>query len=300
MNPRFGSEIVRLLTVLSFFTITVVMMMFAQIVSDMLFDRYVKSVFKISTMKKVSQLEQIGNEYAIEPLHDLMFTLLPNCSEYRSWLPDCLLTPLIGLVVIFTIFLPRNRRIEYQGFVVARRLLAIITILYIFRTITFLMTTVPSPVNNCVPMYVKDNDLRNYLIMIGRMASGKVTACTDNIYSGHTTLITVMVLASIHYSGSKLIKIYSVLHGVLAITSIILTRLHYSVDVIIALLLASFVYVGYHSILAIYIDTCVMRDQLTISSHPNFYEERRLLLRVISLQIMKLLAWMDGVDLRDP
>jgi hypothetical protein len=154
--------------------------------------------------------------------------------------------------------------------------------------------------NDCKPMYVRDSDLADYLILIGRMASGKVTACTDNIYSGHTTLIAVMVLSLVHYSGTMFLKIYAVLHGVLAISSILLTRLHYSVDVIIALLLASFVYLGYHCMIVLYFDTIVMRDKSIIDSHPNIYEERRLMLRIISFPILKMLSWIDGFDLRDP
>ena len=149
-------------------------------------------------------------------------------------------------------------------------------------------------------MYVRDNDFTNYLILIGRMASGKVSACTDNIYSGHTTLIAIMVLALVHYSGIMFIRIYAVIHGLVAISSILITRLHYSVDVIIALLLASFVYLGYHCMIAIHLDTAVLRDKQIIDSHPGIYEERRLLLRIIAFPILKMLSWIDGLDLRTP
>lgn len=299
--PRLRWELLRTLIVFTIFAVVVITMMLAQIASDRLFDRYVKKVIKKNPTVQITKLDDpAGREYAMEPLHDVVFTILPDWSHRRSWLPDVLLSPLIAIGVIFSVVLAQNRRIPYQGFVVVRRILFIISILYTFRTITFLLTTVPSPLNNCIPMYVRDHDLANYLILIGRMASGKVTACTDNIYSGHTTLITVMVLSLIHYSGVMFIKIYAVLHGSVAIFSILITRLHYSVDIIIALLLASFVYLGYHCMIAIYIDTCVLRDKKTIDTHPNIYEERRLLLRIISFPILKFLSWIDGLDLRDP
>lgn len=298
-SPQLRKEIVRTLIVFTLFALVVITMMLAQIASDRLFDQYVKRVIKRNPgVAKLSIPD--GEEYAIEPLHDLLFTILPDWSNMRSWLPDILLSPLIAIGFIFSVFLARNRRIPYQGFVVMRRILFIVSSLYIFRTITFFMTTVPSPMNGCSPIYVRDHDLTNYLILIGRMASGKVTACTDNIYSGHTTLITVMVLSLVHYSGTMLIRVYAVFHGLAAIFSILITRLHYSVDVIIALLLASFVYLGYHCMITIYIDTCVLRDKQIIDTHVNIYEERRLLMRIISFPILKMLSWIDGLDIRNP
>lgn len=193
---------------------------------------------------------------------------------------------------------PQKRRLEFQRVVVARRLLIIITLLYLLRSITFIVTTVPSPINDCKPAYVRTPDFEDYVILFVRMASGKVSACTDNIYSGHTTIITVMVLAAIQYSGSGWIKCLVVLQGIVAVGTIVMSRLHYTVDVVVAVALALLVFQAYHMWLLLYIDASILRDKAVIASHTQLYEERRLCLRGFSDRLVRFVAWVDGVNVR--
>lgn len=214
--------------------------------------------------------------YAQVPLHDRGFTIFPDLTEMRSWLPDMFLTSLLGLTILFNVFWIHKPRMEYQGFVVARRMLWMLVTLYFFRTWSFLVTTVPSPLRGCTGKYLPDNItpremVPGYIKLIGQMATGSVTACTDNIYSGHTSLITILVMTFIMYSGVNWLKIYAVFHGAFALLTILITRLHYTVDVYIALLVASFIFLNYHFLLIIFLQGRIERYHAIKVAHiANF------------------------------
>ena len=165
---------------------------------------------------------------------------------------------------------------EYQGFVVARRMMWMLATLYFFRTWSFLVTTVPSPLRGCTGKYLPENIptremVPGYLKLIGQMATGSVTACTDNIYSGHTSLLTILVMTFIMYSGINWLKVYAILHGAVALSTIIITRLHYTVDVYIALLVASFIFLNYHFLLIIFLQGRIERYHAIKAGHiANF------------------------------
>lgn len=214
--------------------------------------------------------------YSQVPLHDRGFTIFPDLTEMRSWLPDMFLTSLLGLSLLFNVFWIHKPRMEYQGFVVARRMLWMLVTLYFFRTWSFLVTTVPSPLRGCTGKYLPENIttremVPGYIMLIGQMATGSVTACTDNIYSGHTSLITILVMTSIMYSGLNWFKVYATIHGAVALSTILITRLHYTVDVYIALLVASFVFLNYHFLLIIFLQGRLERYHASKVAHiANF------------------------------
>lgn len=321
-EKRLQKEIFRTLIILLFFMLVAGGMVVGQIASDRLFDRYVRKVnvtvsdmiikattANTSTSHDFGQLDDEQNAYAMEPLRDVVFQILPNWSVWRGWLPDALLLPLVIGCFLINVLWRQEKVLKYQGWIVLRRYLVILTILYVFRTITFIVTTVPSPMDDCLPMYVRTDDdkeaLHKYLILFGRMASGKVTACTDNIYSGHTTLITVSVWCYIQYSGAIALKIYALLHGLAALLAILICRLHYTVDVVIAMIVASFVYVTIHYLIQfamdeLYMDTSRKQDSNDPSNiSVGAVQVEKILLKRISFRgILKAISWIDGMDLR--
>jgi hypothetical protein len=152
-------------------------------------------------------------------------------------------------------------------------------------------------------MYIKKDDeeaLHKYLIMFGRMASGKVTACTDNIYSGHTTLITVSVWCFMQYSGAVALKVYAIIHGLVALLAILVCRLHYTVDVIVAMIVASFVYVTVHYLIQFAMDDLYVTTYTVNSDsvEDEVQVEKKILHRICWPAILRMVSWVDGMDLR--
>lgn len=315
----------------------------AQVVSDHQYGEYVND-FETSVREQNGMFPPSGIPYYAQvPLHDRGFMIFPDLTEMRSFLPDMFLTSLLGLTLLFNVFWIHKPRMEYQGFVVARRMLWMLVTLYFFRTWSFLVTTVPSPLRGCTGKYLPEDItprelVPGYIKLIGQMATGSVTACTDNIYSGHTSLITILVMTSIMYSGLNWFKVYACVHGSVALATILITRLHYTVDVYIALLVASFIFFNYHFILIIFLQGRLERYHAIKAAHiANFSiqegtapeevkpeitdqiefnrkiledqmamdmnwmkDEKRIIWRVIWLPLGRMIWWMDGMDLRRP
>lgn len=264
------------------------------------------ALFNLTAWQGMAAAIANGTVYATDPLFDHVSALLPDLSNMRSWLPDAFLTSFLAISLIITLLFPRSARLKYQSIIVGRRMMWILSILYLFRMASFLVTTVPNPVHNCIPKYPQDP--ASYLILMGRMATGKVSACTDNIYSGHTTLATVLFYTNVIYARRWYFSLWSVLHVAAILFTILLTRLHYSVDVLIALFMTSFVYCLYHFLLLIYVDRHLLdhspclrvnRERLeAVGEDGRLLAERRLILRLTGDNMMRLLAWMDGMDVR--
>lgn len=327
---------------MTFLLLMIIIMTSAQVFSDHQYGEYVNE-FETAIREQNGQFPPAGVPYYAQvPLHDRGFTIFPDLTEMRSWLPDMFLTSLLGLTILFNVFWIHKPRMEYQGFVVARRMLWMLVILYFFRTWSFLVTTVPSPLRGCTGKYLPEDItpremVPGYIKLIGQMATGSVTACTDNIYSGHTSLITILVMTSIMYSGLNWFKVYAMLHGAVALSTILITRLHYTVDVYIALLVASFIFFNYHFILIIFLQGRLERYHAIKAAHiANFSaageeeaeakpeitdqiefnrrlledqmamdmnwlkDEKRIIWRVIWLPLGRMIWWMDGMDLRRP
>lgn len=265
-------EIKRTMSSVAFLIIMIVFMTSAQVFSDHQYGEYVKE-FEGAIREQNGTFPPDGVPYYAQvPLHDRVFTAFPDLTEMRSWLPDMFLTSLLGSTILFNVFWIHKPRMEYQGFVVARRMLWMLVTLYFFRTWSFLGTTVPSPLRGCTGKYLPENIttremVPGYLKLIGQMATGSVTACTDNIYSGHTSLITILVMTFIMYSGINWLKVYATIHGAVALLTIVITRLHYTVDVYIALLVASFVFLNYHFLLIIFLQGRLERYHAIKAAH---------------------------------
>lgn len=322
---RLKREIVRLFVALITFLSILGLMTLSQMESDRWFDYYTRQLILNSAYKGLRDgdpfVEVLGLDnrnvtiYAIEPLHDRIFEYLPDWSSLRSWLPDALLTSFLLSTVFFNLILTMKPVIKWQGFIAFRRIIWILTFLYIFRTLSFMVTTVPNPIYNCVPKYVADDLLKSrnqdrliilnqYISLIGEMVSGKVSACTDNIYSGHTTLITTCLFTFFTYNHSFILKIYAIFHALLAIIAILLTRLHYTIDVLMALLVTLFVYLTFHFILAIHLNARMMMmeelHQRDNDSNQNLLKEIKLISRLANSSTCKVICWLDGMDIRMP
>lgn len=313
-EKRLLNEICRTLLTAGVLICIIGIMTLAQVFSDRWFDMYSRSLMLTNggntTTPPIFNSTLIAQRYgdhsaifATDPLFDHVFSMLPNKSAWRGWLPDLLLTSFLVISLVVTLLLPTKKRIRFQSIVVGRRLMWTLSLLYLFRTVSFLVTTVPSPLYQCVPKYPQDPTA--YLLFIGKMATGKMTACTDNIYSGHTALVTVLFFMNLTYSGRWYFVMYSFVHASAVLFTILLTRLHYSVDILIALFMTSFVWCTYHFLLLIFTDQQLLRgrdithEKLQMAADdPRLLDERRLIMRITNWTMIEVLVWMDGMDLR--
>lgn len=140
-----ADELLRTLLTAGIFVTIVGLMMLAQMFSDRWFDLYSRNLMlsndsnglgipvEFNTTMKSIALAVNATLFAVDPLFDHVFTLLPDRTEWRSWLPDALLTSFLAISLVVTLLFPDKKRIRYQSIVVARRLMWTMSLLYLFR-----------------------------------------------------------------------------------------------------------------------------------------------------------------------
>ncbi|KAJ1886971.1 hypothetical protein LPJ66_009358 [Kickxella alabastrina] len=128
--------------------------------------------------------------------------------------------------------------------VILRRLAWIISILYLLRSITISVTTIPPPIIDCVPLLV--DDARSMLRAIFGMISGERKECTDMVFSGHTIVLLISFLFWTKYARHWSFVVYSAIHTVVGIASVLLVRYHYTLDVVLAAVITAFVHHMYY------------------------------------------------------
>lgn len=108
------------------------------------------------------------------------------------------------------------------------------TFLFIIRTFTFTVTYIPP----CVPDCVSRKDGEDFKWFTFSFDQG----CSDHMFSGHSVHITLFLLFTLYHSQVLIEKILISIIYLPYLFMIIASRLHYTVDVIIGVLLTMFLY----------------------------------------------------------
>ena len=150
-----------------------------------------------------------------KPLYDTIISNIPDLSKFRN-IPNILLLVLMSYLIIPLIFNP-----NIDVFISIYRYFSIILFL---RSITISSTILPPINRNC------DFKLNMQTFMEGH--------CLDKIFSGHTafSLLLVFVCNKFNILSKTFIYIMLLTQFLLAL-SLILTREHYTVDVILGYLI---------------------------------------------------------------
>ena len=173
-------------------------------------------------------------------LPDLAFDALPHVPEL-ALAPDACMR-LVWLVLAGCIFREREWRALTITFFDAQSQLLVL------RAITVPLTSLPSPVAPCV-----DKLPRDWLPFLAdpaiRMlsADGLMSWCHDLVFSGHTAhlmLVALFVHSIARTRAAVRVGTY-VLVGV-GIGALLLARLHYTLDVVLALFATTAVFSRYH------------------------------------------------------
>ncbi|KAF9920829.1 hypothetical protein FBU30_009213 [Linnemannia zychae] len=149
--------------------------------------------------------------------------------------------------------------------VVLRRCLWVIGSLSAYRALTISVTTLPTPKEECRPS-LKYNFWDMFIIAL-QMIPGTVEACTDDIFSGHTVFMVSCAIQWRLYCKNKWLTYISYLYISVGLYFVVATRLHYTVDVILAI----FITYGFWSIYIAMIDVVMEREYFGIGSHSEKY-----------------------------
>lgn len=184
-----------------------------------------------------------------EPLPDILFSLFPE-QQWASQVGDYMVSVTVACFVALLVF-HRARAI------VARRFLFTAATLYAFRSLTLIATQLP-------PGY-EDNALRcrdqvnlTADILVSRVFEQAIRAgfqnktkllCGDMLFSGHTLSMVLSALFIAYYLPSRwqLLQYVPVAFTVLGVVCVIISRTHYTIDIVIAYLLTNFVFRLYHA-----------------------------------------------------
>ncbi|PHZ15402.1 uncharacterized protein RHIMIDRAFT_234752 [Rhizopus microsporus ATCC 52813] len=167
------------------------------------------------------------------PLIDLLHDVFPRVENFQ--IVNYLLTCCVAYTVIgFAIQSPDWS----TRFTLIRRYTFILGCLYIFRGITLLVTTLPSSlVDECKPPETEiTGSVGERFGFIYKVVAGSAFGCTDNIFSGHTSVMMSCVL--LWRAHSRLRRPFSWLLYLIAFTGmlmIIVSRFHYTIDVLLAI-----------------------------------------------------------------
>uniref|UniRef100_A0A915PJT1 Sphingomyelin synthase-like domain-containing protein n=1 Tax=Setaria digitata TaxID=48799 RepID=A0A915PJT1_9BILA len=187
-------------------------------------------------------------------LPDVIFAHTPYIPWALALSEYLMLASLISMLALT--ILHRHRWIIFRRFAV------IASLLYFGRCLTMLVTQVPIADSNyyCSPRLIgTDYTVRNIILRALRIVSGaglivngKNTLCGDYIYSGHTIVFVTSCLFITEYSPRhwKPLHFFSVIVSAAGVILLLISRGHYTIDVIISYWISTRVFWTYHTLAA--------------------------------------------------
>jgi len=186
----------------------------------------------------------------IQPLPDIV---LDNI-KYQRWGLDVseyllMFSTISALVVVM---------LHSHRLVILRRIWLLLGILYYYRALTMFVTVLPKSdeTYTCMP---RKNDTtaldygKRVLTIIsggGLSINGKHIFCGDYIFSGHTMTLTMGYLVIKQYSPRRFILLHwaSFLTSLCGVIFLLLSRGHYTIDVLLAYYVTSRIWWVYHTL----------------------------------------------------
>ncbi|XP_026810911.1 phosphatidylcholine:ceramide cholinephosphotransferase 2-like isoform X1 [Rhopalosiphum maidis] len=206
--------------------------------------------FLITTTSLAVVHERVPDRSLYKPLPDTFLDAVPA----RDWALD---VSEIFIIVSTNLTLLIIASHKYR-FIVLRRLMFMLSLLYLLRSITMFVTVLPtsSTTYYCSP---KANSTNPVLIArrvfqlfsgFGLSINGKHTFCGDYIYSGHTTILVMSYLITVEYSPRRWYILHwaSWLMAAVGVLMVLIAHGHYTIDVIIAYLVTTRLFWIYHTL----------------------------------------------------
>ena len=205
--------------------------------------------------KGTTTLPDIGHEIVSHFTQQFLGT------AYIDWfeLPDHFVDFMGAIMMIFIVLHPKR-------FMIIRRLCMIFATLNLLRSFTVIVTSLPDASPECAKQFAdkskggyKDSTLEQALGASMRRAflliiqPGAHITCGDMVFSGHTCFITLAMCVFVTYCRGigrprvcALIRAFVVLVWAVGCIAIVGTKLHYTLDVFLAIFLTCTVWRVYH------------------------------------------------------
>lgn len=207
--------------------------------------------------------ERLPPSYKDQPLPDLFFQLFNYVPESFRYAEIIIMFFLCCFAVLLLFHKSR--------LILLRRFLVIHATAFLLRSITVIATTLPVPSTriNCRVITIT-HPLERFAIAFGILFGGGmsingVQTCGDYIYSGHTVTVTLLNMMIVEYTPFKMLP-FHIITWILNISSIILillSRQHYSVDVVLGYFIATRLFYTYHHF-SFYLSRAVQRAKCSL------------------------------------
>ncbi|KAF9438351.1 hypothetical protein BGZ76_008493 [Entomortierella beljakovae] len=149
--------------------------------------------------------------------------------------------------------------------IVIRRVFWVVGTLSVYRAITLTVTTMPTPKEGCVPSTT--TDFGEMFLIALQMIPGTVQACTDDIFSGHTVFMVTCAIQWRLYCKNKWVTYFSYIYITVGLYFVVATRLHYTVDVVLAIFITYAVWSLYIAM----IDVVMEKEYFGLRRHNDKY-----------------------------
>ncbi|KAJ1664582.1 hypothetical protein EV178_003998 [Coemansia sp. RSA 1646] len=251
-SPIFTRELCRTLTAWGILFIIGIWMVICQQWSDMRWFRQMQHLGATTTP---------WPSYAL--LEDVVLEHLPVLE--RAWISDKLVGTSVFVCIIGCCVMSPGWR---ERLMMVRRIGWMVAVLYFLRSITISVTTVPPSIGSCV--ILTPQSTWHVILATPQILAGSIGQCTDKIFSGHTAILTISFLFLRRYATHWVVVAYSAVHTGLGILSVLLARYHYTVDVVIGLLMTLFVHHFYYSALEV-----AVRQRTMLYEHALLVQQQQ-------------------------
>lgn len=188
------------------------------------------------------------------PLPDIVLDNLP----YKQWaLKACNVIIIISTSTAFIVIMLHTHRL-----IILRRVFLMLGLLYVYRAITMYITVLPNPdpLTPCAPL-LNQTSFTDVVDRILTISSGGGLSlslsglslhvyCGDYIFSGHTVMLTMGYMAITDYSPRHWFLLHwgSLTCTCVGVLFLLLQRVHYSIDVVLAYWITSRLWYLYHTV----------------------------------------------------
>ncbi|XP_025078256.1 sphingomyelin synthase-related protein 1-like isoform X2 [Pomacea canaliculata] len=210
---------------------------------------YVFSVFLLTAFVMVIVHDRVPDMQKYPPLPDLFLDNMP----YVPWAFEaCELVGTTLAIIWFVVLIFHKHR-----FILLRRMFSLLGTIFLLRCVTMLITSmsVPGQHLQCVgkrygDMWSRIQRTFDIWCRLGMSIQG-VKSCGDYMFSGHTSIITILNFFITEYTpASEMYYLHMVswVLNVFGIFFILAAHEHYSIDVFIAFYITSRLFMYYHTL----------------------------------------------------
>jgi hypothetical protein len=200
-------------------------------------------------------------------LPDIVLDNVPIEWNKYSYLPDisvivclCLMIYLIFVhlpkqKVVHAYYIPEKYQVHLTTYQIFCHIVSVYILLIYLRSLLLLLTSVPDPSPKCQQIIGKQPlsfFKIDYMYVLKQSISGfpEIT-CGDMIFSGHTLIYMITGMSYHTYFKQvpfyNLTKIFVFIFCGISSFSLIVTHMHYTIDVILACLFSIFIWIGTHN-----------------------------------------------------